>query len=177
MRALILHGTMGRPEGNWFPWVKKALEQRGWAVDIPTLPTPEGQSYTQWKNALRAFEYDLIIGHSCGGSFALRLLQDNLIHPAQLILVCPVAGKIGNAEYDTLNESFITPAFDWAKIKKAPTKITLLSGDNDPYVPIQQPQKIAHELDIPLHLIPDGGHLNEESGFKSFPDLLDYIHE
>ena len=44
MKALIFHGTMGSPNGNWFPWLQSELISKGWDVDVPAFPTPEGQS-------------------------------------------------------------------------------------------------------------------------------------
>ena len=36
----IIHGTEGYPEENWFPWLKKELEQKGHIVFVPQFPTP-----------------------------------------------------------------------------------------------------------------------------------------
>ena len=64
-----LHGTMGNPHGNWFPWLKDQLEAKGHEVYVPKLPTPEGQSVKNWCKALDEqaplFDEDtILIGHS-----------------------------------------------------------------------------------------------------------------
>jgi predicted alpha/beta hydrolase family esterase len=40
----IIHGSYGNPDENWFPWLKKELEQEGHKVFVPKFPTPEDQS-------------------------------------------------------------------------------------------------------------------------------------
>ena len=52
MKALIFHGTHGSPEGNWFPWLHGELISKGWDVDVPAFPTPEGQSLDNWINVV-----------------------------------------------------------------------------------------------------------------------------
>ena len=50
--VIILHGTMGSPEGNWFPWLKSQLEN-DYNVYVPRFPTPDNQSKETWCAALR----------------------------------------------------------------------------------------------------------------------------
>jgi len=180
-KGLIFHGTHGSPEGNWFGWLQDELMMEGWQVAVPKFPTPEDQSLKNWTSALEAQisdlnDIDLVVGHSSGATFALRLIEAEIIKPEQLILVSAVIDTIDNDEYDRLNESFIEQEFDWARIKQNCGDIILIHGDNDPYVPLNQPEMIADQLDIPLNLMKDGGHLNSESGFDDFPELMDFIH-
>jgi len=37
--AFIIHGTGGYPEENWFPWLKKKLEEFNYKVFVPQFPT------------------------------------------------------------------------------------------------------------------------------------------
>ena len=37
--ALILHAWYSKPNDNWYPWLKKQLEGKGYEVYIPDLPT------------------------------------------------------------------------------------------------------------------------------------------
>lgn len=48
----ILHGTMGTPEDNWFPWLKAELEKQGKKCIVPQFPFGEFQNYDFWKAEL-----------------------------------------------------------------------------------------------------------------------------
>lgn len=37
-RVFIIHGWSGSPEENWFPWLKKELENSGFEVHVPQIP-------------------------------------------------------------------------------------------------------------------------------------------
>jgi hypothetical protein len=41
-KFVIIHGTKGSPEGNWFPWLADFLRQQHAEVVVPRMPTPEG---------------------------------------------------------------------------------------------------------------------------------------
>ncbi len=181
MKALIFHGTQGSPQGNWFQWLQEQLMIEGWQVAVPTLPTPDNQSLENWKQALAAqvpgfHDVDVVIGHSSGGTFALRLLEEGLVKPKQTILVSTVIDTINNNEYDTLNKSFIDAPFEWSKIKKNCKDVIVFHGDNDPYVSLSQAETISENLDAPLNIIKDGGHLNAESDYTEFSELLDVLN-
>lgn len=178
-RALIFHGTHGSPQENWFEWLQTELMMAGWQVAVPKLPTPDGQTLESWKQALATQipgfgDADILIGYSCGGAFTLRLLEEGLIQPEQAILVSSVIDTLDN-QFDQLNKSFVDTPFDWQKIKESCDNITVLHGDNDPYVPLAQAETIAKNLYAPLHVIKDGGHLNEEAGYTDFPALIDFL--
>lgn len=178
-QAVILHGTKGSPEGNWFPWMQSTLSLN-WDVTVPNLPTPDDQNLESWIAAYQAQapqDAHLIIGHSLGATFILKLMDRGLIDPAHVILISIVIDNINIAEYDELNKSFIENDIDYKNMKQRATQFTIIHGDDDPYVPLDQPQHVAKELGVTLHLIEKGGHLNSESGYTEFPDLLKYIHD
>lgn len=178
-KALIFHGTYGSEKENWFPWLQEELMMAGWQVAVPTLPTPEGQSLENWKQALKeqvsSFrEADVLIGHSCGGSFALRLLEEGLIQPKQTILAGAIINVMNN-EFDELVKTFIDRPFNWSTIKENCDNTIIFHGDNDPYVPLSQAETISTKLDAPLHIVKGGGHINAEAGYTKFPEILDII--
>lgn len=180
-RALIFHGTMGSPDGNWFPWLKAKLEEKNYHVTVPTFPTPENHSLKSWITALRdqvadLCTVDLIIGHSLGANFILHVLEQNLSAPEQIILVSALNDFIDNKEYDALNKSFFKD-FNWRAIQSGMKKADILHGDDDPYVPLNQAQDIADGLGLDLKVIQDGGHLNIETGYDRFPLLLELIDD
>ena len=78
----IFHGTEGYPEENWFPWLKHELEQKGCKVFVPQFPSPPvvPSKISEWFEVLREYEKyineeTVIIGHSLGGVFTLRILE------------------------------------------------------------------------------------------------------
>ncbi len=174
--ALIIHGTGGNPEGNWFPWLKLELEKAGWSVVAPRFPTPKGQNMGGWLDAFdRAFDgagpIPVLIGHSLGAAFALRLIEKRDLSPEGLFLVAGFAGAIGNSHYDALNASFLADPFHWEIIRARAGRIFCYFGDNDPYVPLKAGLELADALCTAPTLIKNGGHLNAESGFTKFEKL------
>jgi len=81
--TIILHGTLGSPDGNWFKWLKNELETKKSQVWLPMLPHAEQPSLKDWAEYVHAncpFAIDeetLIVGHSSGAILALILAQQN----------------------------------------------------------------------------------------------------
>ena len=48
-------------------------------------------------------------------------------------------------------------------------------GDNDPYIPQDVLKKFAKSINAKEVIIHNGGHLNEEAGYNSFPEILKEI--
>lgn len=177
---IIIHGTLGSPEGNWFPWMKNALEARAHSVFIPEFPTPEGQSKDGWRAVLRdqAPVFDdntVLIGHSIGATFLLHILESMTQPVKGSFFISPVMDVIDNPEYGQLNASFIKAEFDWSHMQHKAGLATIMHGDDDPYVPLSHAQALAHHLDVPLDVVKNGGHLNAESGYTQFAELLDKV--
>lgn len=176
---VIVHGTMGSPDINWFPWLKRELEALGHKVIVPRFPTPENQNATAWLEAFHKAVPDqkdlILVGHSIGATFLLHVLQ-NLDSPAfQTIFVAPVLGACGHPDYDALNKTFFSAAFDWDKIGNNAGRIQVFHGDDDPYVPLSHPIELAEMLDEQVTIVNGGGHLNAESGYTEFPSVLKSI--
>lgn len=173
---LIFHGTGGSPRGNWFSWLKKELEKKNYKVFVPQFPTPEGQSLQSWLNILENYnkyinEKSVIIGHSLGGLFLLRVLErlESLIYAA-FFVSAPVGVK--PIRYYESDFKFSGFDFDWKKIKSNALNFRVYHSDNDPYVCLGNGEKLAKELNTELIFIPQAGHLNAESGYMTFEKLL-----
>lgn len=179
-KVCIIHGTESSPEGNWFSWLQSELRLCGHSVIVPRFPTPGNQSLPSWKSVFAA-EYgplsfdSILIGHSIGAAFVLNLLSESLTPIVATFLVAGFLGRIENPFYDSLNSSFFETKFDWKALRSRAGVIKLYCGDNDPYVPLAKGQELANLLSSPLEIVENGGHLNSESGFSKFEQLLNDV--
>jgi predicted alpha/beta hydrolase family esterase len=78
--VFIFHGTEGHPQENWFPWLKQELKAKGYDVTVPQFPSPPvvPAKISEWFDVLKDYEDKInedtvIVGHSLGGIFTLRL--------------------------------------------------------------------------------------------------------
>ena len=178
--AIIIHGTKSNPASNWFPWLKEELISNDIAALVPAFPTPEGQSLESWKKAFSEQVTELtsdtiLIGHSMGVGFILRLLESSTVKVGACLLLSGFLGKIDIEEYDSLNRTYFDTPFNWEIIRKNSGVFKVYHGDDDPYVPIKFGLEIATNLQSELITIQNGGHLNIESGYTKFPRLLEDI--
>lgn len=175
----IFHGTGGNPEGNWFPWLKKELEKKGLQVIVPKFPTPEGQSLAAWLRILDQYrEYitseTIFIGHSLGGMFLLKVLEQ-LKHPVRAAFFVAAPVGIRPIKYYDSDYSFTQFLFDWNEIKTKAKYFAVYHSDNDPYVSLGNGEELAKQLGVQLHFISHAGHLNAESGWTTFDKLLQEV--
>ena len=179
---LIIHGSFGSPFSNWFPYLRKEIEKKNLEVYTPDFPIGVGkQTYESWSKLLKVYvganilnENTIIFAHSIAPIFLCKFLVENKIKVKRLVFVCGFNNYFGiNEEYDTVNASMYF--HNLADVKNYCNDITCFYSDNDPYVKYEAEKEFADALTDNQIMIPGGGHLNEESGYKEFPDLLKYI--
>jgi len=179
-QVIIFHGTGSGPEGNWYRWLQHELQGRGIAAALPAFPTPQGQSWANWRELFYdEFEYltpgMVLIGHSVGCAMILRLLEESHHQVCATLLAAGWHGLLNNPELDPLICSFCQPELDWGHIRERAGRVIMFHGDNDPYVPLKLGRELAYQLAAQLEIIPGGGHLNAESGFTAFPEMLSAV--
>lgn len=173
--VFIFHGLSGSPGGNWFPWFRGKLEKEGHVVTAPQFPGANRPTLDAWLKYFEQYEKllsekTILVGHSLGATFVLRLLE-KLPRPVRAsFLVAPVVGEMQN-ELDPLVAPFIRNGFDWGKIKKNAGSCHLFHSDNDPFIALAQVKNAARELGAIFHLLPGAGHMNEADGFTTFEQL------
>ena len=181
--VFIFHGTEGYPQENWFPWLKEKLETKGRKVFVPQFPSPpdEPASVSEWFEVFKEYnhyinENTIFVGHSLGGIFTLRILEQ-LKHPMKAaILVGTPIGVRPIQNYDRAS-SFSGFSFDWSMIKANAKQFIVYQSDNDPYVSLGNGEQLAKELGVDLTFIPNAGHFNTRAGYTKFEALLDRIED
>ena len=106
---IIIHGSFGSKDGNWFPWLKSELEKLNKEVVVPQMPVGVGnQNFESWSNVLDRLninENTTIIAHSIAPIFVCKYLILNKIKVRKLIFVCGFNNYLGiNSDFDTVNK-------------------------------------------------------------------------
>lgn len=186
--AIIIHGTGGYPEENWFPWIKKKLEFAGYTVFVPQFPTPKNQDPEHWFPVFNKYKKYLdkdtvIIAHSGGCAFLLRILEVIHVKINVVVFVAPPIGvmpiKYYNADYP-----FIEKQFNWEKIRESSSHFMVFHSEDDPLICVGNGEKVAKELGVELLRLKNAGHFNTAAGYTEFPllweklkELLGNVHE
>lgn len=179
---VLIHGSFGSPFVNWFPWLRKEIENKGLEVYTPDFPTGVGfQNYENWSELLKTYvnagiitENTIIYGHSIAPVFICKFLIENKIRIQKLIFVCGFNNYLGiNEEYDAVNKSMFLD--NLTDIKDYCKEIICFYSKNDPYVKYEIEKDFADTIANKQVIIEDGGHLNSESGYTEFDELLKFI--
>jgi len=174
-KVIIVHGYGGDPNKNWFPWLKQELEKKEVQVIIPQMPNAESPQLSEWLPFLDSIvgnpdENTILIGHSLGCITILRYLE-TLREDQKIGKVILVSGFAEPIHYTELNNFFETE-LDFVRIKKVTGEIILINSDNDEHVPLWQGESMSKKLDAKLIIMNGAGHINEKSGFKELPIVL-----
>ncbi|MBP9798347.1 serine hydrolase family protein [Candidatus Woesebacteria bacterium] len=175
MTFLIIHGIGGEAGIHWQKWLHDNLAKAGHTVIMPSLSEPNRPDRATWLAEITALAKDvpseelIIVGHSLGVTAALDYISSLSTKLHGLISVSGISEDYGVE----LNGYYLMErTIDFAKVKSHVDNIKVFYGDNDPYVPQETLQKVADGLEIKSRIIKNGGHLNTEAGFNTFPELL-----
>ena len=179
---ILVHGSFGSPFVSWLPYLRNEIEKRELVVYTPDFPTGVGyQNYNNWSKVLESYiganlinEDTVIYAHSIAPIFICHFLVSHNIKVKRLVFVCGFNNYLGiNEEYDIVNK---TMYFDnLVEIEKFAEEIICFYSKNDPYVKYEAEKEFADKIATKQIVIDDGGHLNSESGYTEFPQLLEYL--
>jgi len=180
MKAFILHCWGGDSRGCWRGWLADELRAKGIEVVAPDFPRPDNPELESWLAAVRQtvprFEPSddwVLIGHSLGCPAILRLLET--FGPGEkakaVVLVAAFAKDVGIFQI----KNFVDRPFKWKKIKAGCGRSIIINSDNDPYIPLSEAERMAEQLGAELIVEHGAGHINEGSGFTSYPKLLNLL--
>ena len=178
MNYIILHGSFGSKDGNWFPWLKQQLEDKKLKVDVPQMPVGVGnQNYDNWSEEFSKLEINentIIIAHSIAPVFVCKYLINNKIKVKKLIFVCGFNNYLGiDPDFDAVNEPMFLDNLE--DIKNYCNDIVCYYSDNDPYVKYEVEKEFADTISTEQICIKNAGHINSESGYDTFEDIVSYL--
>ncbi len=174
-KALILHGWFCESSQNWYPWLKKELEKKGYLVDLPDIPelrkdVPDQKKIL--KSIIKNNKIDkdtTVIGHSLGSVLAMRLGERKKFK--KMIL-------ISGWDFDDLTEGhkkFWETKINHAKIKNNVKEIVVIHSDSDPYITAFLAEEMSKRLNGKFVLIKGAGHFQEKDGITQIPKLLEIV--
>jgi len=175
--ASIFHGHGSTSKSYWHPWLKNELEKLGYAVWLPDMPDTDLPVLKKWLPfTLQNGTYNeetILVGHSCGVSLILSILENIDVKIKKAILVAGFIKPLSNRPYPILQNNY-----DWEKIKSHCKEFVVINSDNDPWGCDKKMGKlIADGVGGKLIILHDG-HMGSESfnqPYKEFPLLLDFV--
>lgn len=182
--VVILHGAGNNSRGNWFPWLNTTLLAQNYKIWLPDLPHADRPNTTEWTDFVfknKPFDFGentVFVGHSAGGTLALRLLEKvpQVVQKTVLVATCVERGT--KPEFFKYKDGMLTTPFDWKKIKDSCKEFVFIHSDNDPYqCGSDQGMILQRQLGGQLIIKTGEGHFNLEKGkqYRQFPELLQYL--
>ena len=162
--------------------MRKEIEKRNFEVYTPDFPTGVGyQNYNNWSKLLKCYldlgiinENTTIFAHSIAPVFICKFLIENKVKVKRLVFVCGFNNYLGiDEDYDAVNESMYLNNLE--DIKEYCDDIICYYSENDPYVKYEAEKEFADTITTNQIIIKNGGHLNSESGYEEFDELVKYI--
>ncbi len=171
-KIIFIPGNGGcSTQDNWFPEVKQTLENEGLEVISSDFPDPQLAREKYWipflQDTLKVDKNSILVGHSSGAIAAMRLAEKQ-----------PILGSVLVGAYYTdlgieteKNSGYFDRAWEWENIRKNQKWISLFASDDDPWIPINEPQFIHQKLNCEYHEYKNQGHFAGDYNKSTFPEL------
>lgn len=187
-RVFIIHGWDGHPKEGWFPWLKKELEKKGFAVSVPQMPDAGSPRISNWvpkvKEIVGTPDKDTyLVGHSMGCQTIARYLE-SLPESKKIGGAVFVAGffkrltNIGaDPEEQEIVKHWLQTPLNLEKVKDRVNKSIAIFSNDDPFVPLDNQNDFRDKLGTKIIIEHNKGHINEEIGIKELPSALNALLE
>lgn len=181
-RAVLLHGTDGKPDELWFPWLNRQFESMRYGVFAPLLPdnhTPSKQRYDAFlKESGWDFSDNIIVGHSSGATTALNLLTEEWFPNVKAVILVGtflnerLLKQVNPGWYDERQfVDLFKDVYDVDLLKEKCNNFYFVHGD-DPYCSLDDAMELCNKLGGKLIVIKNGGHLASSSGILELPQII-----
>lgn len=179
-RVFVIHGWGGYPDEGWRPWLQKELEQKGYEVHIPAMPSTEDPKQDAWVNHIKGIvgrpdEESYFVGHSLGCIAILRFLE-SLPEGTKVGGVIMVAGFDDDLGVNELSDFFTTPV-DWEKIRTHTDSFVSIESDNDPYELAKYNEVFKEKLHAKTILEHSMKHFSGDDGIKELPVVIKELQQ
>ncbi len=182
-RVFIIHGWDFNPNMNWYPYIKKELEKKGFDVFVPLMPNTSEPKIEEWVKHLKKIVGKLdnntyFIGHSIGCQTIMRYLEKEDFS-GKIEKIVFVAGwfKLDNLEGDEVEaiaKPWLETKMDLKKVKQKINKLTVFLSDNEPYGFVKDNEKIFKEkLDAKVTILKNKGHFTQDDGVTEIKEILE----
>ena len=165
----------GKTTDNWFPYIKKNLEELGVEVLAAEFPDSNLARASYWlpflKDVLKADDRTILIGHSSGAIAAMRFSEKNRILGS--VLIAPYYTHLGY-ENEKLSGYFDAP-WDWKAISQNQQWILQFSSTDDPWIPITEARYVHDNLQTEYYEFTNQGHFGGDYLKTEFPELLETL--
>ena len=175
----IVHGYTSSSDAEWFPWIKRMLNEKGINVSVFDMPSSNDPVVLQWiehldNNIEKITKDTYFIAHSLGCIALLRYLegQPENTEIGGIIFASGFIKK--NPKYPNFDQ-FIKEDLNMTKIIKMTQNRVVFSAPNDPYVPYTFSCELADHFNAILVTIENGGHFIGQEGFYEFPQLFEEL--
>ncbi len=171
-RVLILHGWGGSSYPHWQAHLAADLIKENYIVSFPSLPNKEFPVLKEWSSfALKEIEHfkpDIVVCHSLGNILWFHICEQLNIELEKLLLVAPVRKECDISEIKTFFP------YEHPNALKA-KEICIAASTNDPYLNLEEAHNLQKELDVPIKIFDDAGHINADSGFGKFDFAYEFV--
>lgn len=169
--VLLLHGFYGSSQSFFLPFLKERYDKDS-SVHLIDLPNPKNPSYEEWKKCflenIKERQFDKIIAHSLGGSFAINLIVEDVISTDKLVTL---GSSFGPKSEKCLN-NFLLPNLDLDKLKSLKKYIAIASTD-DPWTHYEYSILAAKQTNAITVLYSDKGHFETTTLPEDILKLID----
>lgn len=179
--VVFIHGYMSGPKSNWYPAVRRELEEKGLQVFVPQMSGDMYPEYTEWLPVIHQQferinpEETLLVGHSLGTRAQILFLDEYKMKIGAVLMIGAFSNDPKNAEFRGGNyANFFEEKLDIKELKKLSESWTVLHSKDDDKIPFAQGKLIA--TDLGAELVEVNGYLHFKAP-QSGEKVLEIIHK